>query len=121
MKPNSIAIALALKLSVAATASAQDMSTRLDAELGVEGGLTSNDAARRAQRSSPEVEARRAEVLQTAASVDEALIRYAPTLRASARYARLSNESGGDTGSIVVAPGAPPGPLAPGTPLVNAP
>lgn len=90
------------------------------AELGA-GGLTSDDAARHALRSSPSVQARQAELAAAAAEVDRATLAYVPVTTVTARYARLSDVGGGSLGNLVMAPGAPPGPLGPGATLVNVP
>ncbi len=93
----------------------------LDRELGHSAGLTSDQVARRASATSFDVKARRAELTAAAADVDRALSGYMPKLSLSARYTRLSDSGSSDAGSIVVAPGAPPGPLAAGAPLANVP
>jgi len=46
---------------------------------------------------------------------------YLPRLTLTGRYTRLSKPESSSAGSIVAAPGAPAGPIAPGTPLVNVP
>lgn len=93
----------------------------LDRELGNKSGLTADQVARRATSSSFDVSARRAELTAAAAEVDRALAGYMPKVALSGRYTRLSDPGSDSAGSIVVAPGAPAGPIAPGTPLVNAP
>jgi outer membrane protein TolC len=92
----------------------------LERELGGK-GLTAEHVARRATSTSFDVAAKRAELSAAAAEVDRALAGYIPRVNLSARYTRLSDSGSGDAGSIVVAPGSPPGPIAPGAPLVNAP
>jgi outer membrane protein TolC len=85
------------------------------------GGLTADQAAARATATSHALAARRADVLAAAAAVDEALIGYAPRPSLTARYSRVSDTGGGGVGTLVAAPGAPEGPIAPGTQLVNVP
>jgi outer membrane protein TolC len=97
------------------------MNEELDDELGVAGGLTADDVAGRATATSYKVAAKRAQVLAAAASVDEALLGYAPRLTLTARYSRVSDSGGGSLGSLVAAPNAPEGPIAPDTQLVNVP
>lgn len=101
-------------------AAASSFADLFQAELGG-GGLTSDDAARHALRSSPAVRTRQAELAAAAAELDRATLAYLPVTSLTARYARLSNETGGPLGNLVMAPGAAPGPIAPGTPLVNVP
>jgi outer membrane protein TolC len=91
------------------------------AELGAGGGLTSNEVARRASRTSPSTRARNEELIAAAAQVDEAAFGYIPRVSVAAGYTRLSDTGTGNAGNIVAAPGAPAGPIAPGTTLVNAP
>lgn len=106
-------------------ASADAPASRLDAlleqELGSQGGLTADVVAERAHATSFEVEARRAELRAAAADVDQALSAYAPSLTLTGRYTRLSPVPTGGAGNLVVAPGAPAGPLPDGTQLVNVP
>ncbi|HEX6766222.1 MAG TPA: TolC family protein, partial [Polyangiaceae bacterium] len=91
------------------------------AEVGSGGGLTANEVARQALRTSPSTRARSEELIAAAAEVDRAALAYVPRVVVAASYTRLSDTGGGSAGSIVAAPGAPPGPIMPGTPLVNAP
>jgi outer membrane protein TolC len=91
------------------------------AELGAGGGLTANEVAKRASRTSPVTRARREELVAAAARVDEAAFGYIPRVSVSAGYTRLSDTGNGNAGNIVAAPGAPAGPIASGTTLVNAP
>lgn len=56
----------------------------------VPGGLTADEVARAAVESAPSVETLRAELMSTAASVDETLSRFVPNVKGSATYSRLS-------------------------------
>jgi outer membrane protein TolC len=67
------------------------------------------------------VSARQAELEAAAADVDRAMAAYLPRLTLTGRYTRLSKTDSSSAESIVAAPGAPAGPIAPGTPLVNVP
>src|SRR5882724_2237707 len=93
---------------------------KLNAELGVLGGLTADEVARRAVATSFDVKARKAELVSAAADVDSALLAYLPDLSVSASYLRLSDVGTPNLGSIVVAPGSPVGPLPAGAQLANA-
>ena len=94
---------------------------RLLVETGVAGGLTADEAARRAQTTSGDVGARGAEVDVAAAAVAQARLAFFPWLAGTARYTRLSNIEAPLLGVWVVAPGAGSGPLPGNTPLVNVP
>ena len=94
---------------------------RLAAETNVAGGLTAAEAALRADATSGEVEARRAEIDAAVAAVDQTLVGYFPRLSGSARYTRFSAIDAPLLGVVVAAPGAPNGLLPTGTPLVNVP
>ena len=72
-------------------------------------------------RESPDLKARMQEVLAASAAVDQAQIAFLPKLTASGMVGKASQIQSSDFGNVVVAPGAPAGPLAPGTPLVNEP
>src|SRR5690348_5395816 len=93
---------------------ALDFGAQLDSELSVPGGLTAELVASRAVATSFDVRARRAEVLEAAAGVDRALAAYLPRLSLGARYTRLSDAKPSAAGSILLAPNAPAGPVAPG-------
>jgi outer membrane protein len=93
----------------------------LDAELGAPGGLTADQVAERAAETSPSVAGRGAELSAAEAALDRASLAYLPTTTLSGRYSRLSDTENGSLGNLVAAPGAAPGPLATGTPLVNVP
>jgi len=54
------------------------------------GGLTADTVARAAVESAPSVEALRADLMSTAASVDETLSRFVPNLTGTATYSRIS-------------------------------
>lgn len=128
MSPLAVALALGdaraappAQSPVPLDSASMDYVARLDAELGVPGGLTADAVASRAVETSFDVTARRADVLDAAANVDRALFAFIPRLSASARYARLSSVPAGSVGSVVASPGAAPGLLAPGAPLVSVP
>lgn len=61
-----------------------------DAFAAVPGGLTAEEVARRAVKTGPTVEAARADLQATAASVDATIARFVPVLRGEASYTRLS-------------------------------
>jgi outer membrane protein len=93
----------------------------LDHQLGIPGGLTSEQAARRAVATSFDVGARQSELLAAAADADRALLAYLPEVTVSASYTRLSDVGTQVLGTLVAAPGEPVGPLPAGSTLVNAP
>lgn len=95
----------------------------LSADLHAEPGraLSEAEVARRAAATSFDVSAERAELSAAIAEVDRARAAYVPKVTLTARYTRLSDPGDSAAGSIVAAPGAAPGPIAPGTPLVNVP
>jgi outer membrane protein len=98
-----------------------ELEARLRALLAKQGGLTSDQVARRAGLTSVEVKIKEADLLAAAADVDRALIAYYPRLTLTARYARLSSIGDQRLGTVVAAPTVGPGPIAPGTPLINVP
>jgi outer membrane protein TolC len=98
-----------------------EFDSRLDAELGVKGGLTAQDVARRALETSFDVRARSAELEAAAADADRARLAYLPDLTVAASYSRLSDPGDVSLGSVVVAPGQPTGAVATGAQLFNVP
>ncbi|HTS82573.1 MAG TPA: TolC family protein [Myxococcaceae bacterium] len=84
------------------------------------GGLTAEEVARRAVETSPDLDARLRDVDAAAAQVDAALVGFFPRLKTQATYNHLSHVEPGKLPAGVQAPGAPVGPIAPGTELVNA-
>jgi len=105
----------------AAPASSEPFLELLAQELDAQSGLTAEQAAARALRTSPELARRDQERRQASAERDRALADYVPTATAVARYRRLSNPGRQQLGNLVTAPDAAPGPVAPLTPLVVAP
>ncbi len=93
----------------------------ISAELGRPGGLTSDAAATRATQTSPALKKQREELRAAAADVDRALAAYFPRLSVEAQYTRLSDVGDSELGNLVAAPTAGPGPIPPGSPLVNVP
>lgn len=83
--------------------------------------LTAAEVGRRAAETSPQAQARAREAQAAAAAVDQALAGYLPRLGTSFRYTRLSKVDTPSLGTIVVAPGAAPGPLAPNAALTAVP
>ena len=82
--------------------------------------LTAAEVARRTATASPTALARANDSQAAAAAVDQALAGYVPRLATSLRYTRLSPLEQAPLGTLVVAPGANPGPLPTGAPLVAA-
>ncbi|MGZ3428188.1 MAG: TolC family protein [Polyangia bacterium] len=129
--PNELRLGLAallplLLLAKSATAAPvrdeTTLRTRLTGMVARPDGLEANEVARRAQSTSFELRQKRQEVLAAAAAADQALVAWFPRLSVAARYARLSPIDAQPIGNLVVAPpGTATGPLAPGTPLINAP
>ncbi|HEX6276037.1 MAG TPA: TolC family protein, partial [Polyangiaceae bacterium] len=77
------------------TASDASFRDLIAAELGSNGGgLTADEVARRALRTSPSVRARGEELLAAAADVDRAVSAYVPEVVLGASYTRLSDTSG---------------------------
>jgi outer membrane protein TolC len=101
--------------------SAQAFEARLDRELGVAGGLTSRELARRALETSFDLGARQQELLAAAADADRALLGYLPELTVAASYTRLSDLGTENLGNVVVAPGQPQGALPANAQLANFP
>jgi outer membrane protein TolC len=83
--------------------------------------LTSDEVANRAEHTSFELQARREELAAAEASIDQAEAGYVPTVRAGARYTRLSSINNPALGTLITVPGADPGPVAPGAQLVAVP
>ncbi len=98
-----------------------ELEARLRGLLAKQGGLTSDQAAQRAFLTSVDAKIKDADLLAAAADVDRALIAYYPRLTLTGRYARLSSIGEQRLGTVVAAPTAGPGPIAPGTPLINVP
>jgi outer membrane protein TolC len=96
----------------------------LAALTGKPGGLTAETAAKRAASSSNDVRVQQAEVSSAEATTNRVFYTSAPRVTLLARYTRLSpvgtQTFGGGDGSLV-ATTDPPGPLAPGAPLVAIP
>lgn len=87
----------------------------------VAGGLTADEVAQRAARTSPDLEGRGAERRAAEAGVSEIRGAFLPRLTGVARYTRLSPLDTPSLGTIVTAPTAAAGPVGPTTPLVAAP
>jgi outer membrane protein TolC len=83
------------------------------------GGLTAEEVARRAVETSPDLESKLREIDAAAAQVDAALVGFFPRLRTQATYNHLSYVAPAQTAGGVQVPGAPQGPIASGTQLVN--
>jgi outer membrane protein TolC len=127
-KVSLLALVVGLSLAAASPALAQapsaDAPTFADliaAELGGGGGLTADEVAHRATRTSPTARARSEDLVAAGADVDRALAAYVPRVTVGASYLRLSDTKSDGAGTIVVAPGSPAGPLPPGATLVNVP
>jgi outer membrane protein len=88
---------------------------------GKTGGLTSERLAERAVATSFAAEQKRYEVEAAAAHLDRALYDFMPRLSGQVSYYRLSEVESPSVGTLVAAPGAAPGPLETGQPLVAAP
>ncbi len=88
----------------------------------VPGGLTADDAGKRARAASPDVAEKREAVAAAAAKVDQAATGLFPRLTLTGRYARLSPLPNTGGGGLLVAPVIQQeGLIAPGTPLVAVP
>ena len=75
-------------------------------------GLTANQVAERAVKSSSQLAAKRRSIESAAAQVDQAKASFYPTLNMSARYTRLSDIAAPNLGNIIApAPGTPAGPV----------
>ena len=83
------------------------------------GGLTADEVARRAVETSPDLESKQREVEAAAAQVSVATVGFFPRLKTQATYNHLSYVEPAKLGGGVQAPGAPVGPIAPDTQLVN--
>lgn len=115
------AVVVALTLTRLAAAESTPFERDLAKAVAVPGGLTAREVAERASSSSFDVGARRAELAAAAAGLDQAYAAYLPRAALLGRYTRLSDSGDQSAGNIVVAPGAPAGPLPPGQQLVNVP
>ena len=116
-----VAMALSLFGLLTFSDAEPSFSEQLRAETHVAGGLTAAEAGTRAEATSGDVAARRAEVDAAEATAAESWLAYLPRLAGSARYTRLSAIEPPLLGVAVTAPTAPSGPLPAGTPLVNVP
>ena len=114
-------LVLSTTSSFVSSALAQQAPVPMQELVGRQGGLTSDEAARRASATSYEVRAKNKAVLAAAAEVDKALVAWFPRLTLTARYTRVSDIDQPALGRVVVAPTAGEGLLPPGTPLANAP
>ena len=85
----------------------------------VEGGLTAEEVASRAEHTSPDLESKEREVDAAAAQVDAVLVGFFPRLQGDVSYTRLSYVAPSELPLGVQAPGAPVGPLSAGTQLVK--
>jgi len=85
------------------------------------GGLTPDQVAEKVLRASPDLKARSEEVIAAAAAVDQARVSFIPKLTVGGTLGVASSISSTNLGNLVVAPDSPPGPLAPGSALVNTP
>jgi outer membrane protein len=110
--------------TVPAPLAAGDLWKRLQERVARPGGLTSNEAARRAVATSNEDRSRRADVEVAESEVDRANVGYYPRATLLARYTRLSPITppelslGGGQGSLVATP-LPAGPLPAGAALIG--
>jgi outer membrane protein TolC len=94
---------------------------RLEQKVARPGGLRAEEVGARVAATSPGVQQREEDRAAAAAAVGQALVGYAPQLALQGRYVRLSKIDAPLIGDLVVAPGAAPGPIAPGAPLANVP
>ncbi len=81
--------------------------------------LSSEEAARRSVQASASVRARKKSRAAEAAATRQADLAWWPRLTLTARYTHLSPYQQPGLGPLVAAPGAPDGPLPPGTQLVK--
>lgn len=92
--------------------------------MGRPGGLTAKTVAQRAVATSSDVATRESEVRVARADVDRVLYTSLPRVNLLARYTRLSpvgRQAFGPNSGALVATTDPPGPLAPGAPLIGIP
>jgi outer membrane protein TolC len=114
-------VAAGADLSATAAAAAATSTSPLIAP-PVTGGLTADEAAARAARTSPDVRSHAEETAQAMASLDQTRAAFIPRLSGAARYTRYSSVSQPSLGNLVVAPaGTPAGPVTSNTPLAVAP
>lgn len=85
------------------------------------GGLTSEEVARRATRTSLAIEEKKHDIEAAQAQVDKSFYDFLPRLSLSGSYYRLSPITNPSLGNLVLAPGAAEGPLPPGAQLAAAP
>jgi outer membrane protein TolC len=84
-------------------------------------GLLPDEVATRAMATSFVLKQGWHQVAAAAAAVEQARLAWLPRVGVAARYARLSDITQPPIGNVLMSPGAPLGPLAPGAPVVNAP
>jgi outer membrane protein len=114
-------VALGAGDALAEEAAEPKLEQRISAAVARPGGLTSEEVARRAVRTSAELQARRAEVDAASAAVVQSAVGFAPRLSLSFGYARLSPIEAPLLGYAVVAPSVQTGPVPAGTPLISVP
>ncbi len=108
----------------AATAGDNTIEKQLAVLMGRPGGLTAQEAAKRAAETSNEVRTRETEIAAARAETNRVLYTSLPRLNLLARYTRLSSvgtQAFGPSSGALVGTTDPPGPLAPGAPLIGIP
>lgn len=98
----------------------QELQAKLEAMMRG-GGLTSDEVARRAVKSSAQIVAKRRAIESAEASVDQAKASFYPALALSARYTRLSNIPQPAVGTVVVSQNQEAHPIMPGEQLLAMP
>ncbi len=102
-------------------ASTPTFESRLEGQLGVASGLTSQEVRDRALETSFDVAARKSELEAASADASRALLGYLPDVTVAASYTRLSDVGVQKIGNLVAAPRSPLGPLDANALLVNVP
>lgn len=120
MRPQILFALTALSLLPATAFADDDLDRKLSSAFDPK-GLQPNDLARRASTTSPTIAAREADLVAAHASVRQTELDFVPRISTYLRYTRLSELTPPSLGTIVVAPNAMPGPIAPGTQLVAQP
>jgi len=107
--------------SRAQSASSVSLEQEVESVINRPGGLTADQAAKRARALSYDAEARRADSDAAASQVTQAKLGSLPRVVARGLYARTSDVGFQSFGNVVSAPGAPVGAVSPATPLANVP
>jgi len=114
-------VVVAVAITTTRVAGAESIEASLGASIDTGRGLKADEVAVRATTTSFEVRGRKEALAGASAARDQAELDFLPRLTTSARYTRLSAIDQPTVGNITTAPTVGPGPVPPGTALVNVP